>query len=109
MSKKVIIIIISIVITIFIALSSFIYYQKTTLNNAVDNYLEEKNAKNEIKNRATKYDFKTNEFYQVITFKNEPKIYYEIKKDDSKDKVLSVSYGNNGEVKGKYSNTHIKQ
>ncbi|MDJ1156617.1 DUF3139 domain-containing protein [Macrococcus caseolyticus] len=108
MSKNVIFIILSVVTTILIIFSSFIYYQKTTLNNAVNNYLEERNAKNEIKNRSTKYDFKTNEFYQIITFKNEPKIYYEIKKDDSKDKVLSVSYGDNGEVNGKYSNTHVK-
>lgn len=50
-----------------------------------------------------KYDFKTNEFYEQIIFKNKPKQEYEIYIRDTKGKVLSISYGENGAIEGKYA------
>lgn len=47
---------------------------------------------------------KLNEFYEEIIFKDEPNLEYDMRIRDGKDNVLSIAYGKNGEVRGKYSN-----
>ncbi|MGZ9850392.1 DUF3139 domain-containing protein [Macrococcus brunensis] len=104
MTKKVTIGILCFVIILIALVGGFIMFQRTSLHSAVDNYLESKNATEKVESRSTKYDSKRNVFYEKVIFKDEPNLYYEIEKSDSKDKVFSTSYGKKGEVKGKYSN-----
>lgn len=95
--------VISFLIIFILLISIFIFYKRAQVHNTIDEYLESKHAIEQVKTREMKYDFKTNEFYEQITFKNDPRLEYEMMLRDTKDKVLSIAYGENGEVEGKYA------
>ncbi|UTH06295.1 DUF3139 domain-containing protein [Macrococcoides canis] len=102
--KKFLLFIITAFIIIAIGIGGYIAYERFTLHQTVDKFLEKRNAIEQVKTRETHYDSKLNEFYEEIVFKDEPNLEYDMRTRDVKDNVLSTAYGKNGEVRGKYSN-----
>ncbi|RXK18339.1 DUF3139 domain-containing protein [Macrococcus sp. DPC7161] len=95
--------VIGFIILLILIFSIFIFYKRAQVHNTIDEYLESNHAIEQVKTREMKYDFKTNEFYEQIIFKNDSGLEYEMYIRDINDKVLSISYGEYGEVEGKYS------
>ncbi|MDJ1112383.1 DUF3139 domain-containing protein [Macrococcus sp. S115] len=76
--KKFLLFIISAIIIIAMGIGGYIAYERYTLHQTVDEFLEKRDAVEQVKIRETHYDSKLNEFYEEVVFKDEPGLEYEM-------------------------------